>query len=165
MPKLIGEGVATELLTQQYDITGLAGLWLPAAYSPARIDGIRDASFHDESASLYLREATNAEGTQYRLDSLLPRFGSLDAATPPPPGAVAEGLVSTPDLDPAVLEQLAAVTAAAPSPFRQMLALQTWFREEFEYDDRSTCPANRMRSSASSSSGGVSASSSRRRSR
>ncbi len=136
LPPTFAPGVPTEPLTQRIEVSGLAGLWLPAAYAPMTVTGIDDASYNEQTSSLYLRDAERAAGTGYVLDSSLPRFSGLAGAAPPPPGAVPDPLLAVPDLGPAVTEQVRAVTGVDDAPYAQLLALQTWFREEFEYDEQ-----------------------------
>lgn len=136
LPPTFAPGVPTEPLTQRVDVSGLAGLWLPAAYAPATISGLDAASYNEQTSSLYLRDAERASGTGYVLDSSVPRFAGLEAAAPPSPGSVPEPLLAVPELAPVVTEQVRAVTGATDRPYEQLIALQGWFREEFDYDEQ-----------------------------
>ena len=47
-----GRAVPGPQSQQQFTIATLDSIWLPAAYEPVRIDGIKDVSYNQDSASL-----------------------------------------------------------------------------------------------------------------
>ena len=59
----------------------------------------------------------------------------LSTGTAAPTDEIDTDYLTDPELDPAVAEQVAAITAGAQDPYQKMLALQNWFRSEFTYDD------------------------------
>jgi hypothetical protein len=66
-----------QTVTQTFEITGLGGSWLPAAFSPVRVvDGPAGITIDTETSSLITASATSA-GRSYTVESVLP------AMTPP----------------------------------------------------------------------------------
>ena len=124
-----------ERLTQTLEITGLDGPWLPAAFSPVRFEGPADVLFDVAGSSLVVESGT-ANGVEYSVDSLIPRYdpASLRAADAAPTGILAEEHLALPADFPAELaEQARSVTAGATTRYDQAIALQRWFRG-FTYD-------------------------------
>ncbi len=124
-----------ETVTQSFEIAGLDGALLPAAFTPVRVDSAAPVRFDPESSTL-VATSGDAEGVEYTVESLLPRYGvaSLRAANAAPTGTAAERHLSLPANFPAALaEQARTVTAGAPTRYDQALALQNWFHG-FLYD-------------------------------
>ena len=132
-----GPGVHGETLTQTFQIAGLDGPWLPAAFSPVRFDGVDGVSFNARDSSLVIPPGTSTNGLEYSVDSLIPRYdpASLRAADAAPTGLLAQEHLALPDDFPAELAELArSVTAGATTRYDQAIALQSWFRG-FDYDE------------------------------
>ncbi|MGH2795280.1 MAG: transglutaminaseTgpA domain-containing protein, partial [Actinomycetota bacterium] len=128
------------LVTQEIEIHNLAGPWVPAAYEPVRIEGLRGIGADSATRTVIIADDMRG-GTRYTVRSRIPTlsFDELDLAprdldprlnayrqVPPSPQmdrvrAVAEDIVAEAD-------------AGDGSPFRQAVALQNHLRT-FEYDE------------------------------
>ncbi len=62
-----------ESLNQEYTVTGLARLWLPAAYQPRQVSASAHARYHDESGTLIVdTDYETSDGFTYTVESALP---------------------------------------------------------------------------------------------
>lgn len=120
---------------QEFRITGLRGIWLPAAYAPRTIDVRGDTRYSAESASLIAGEGSVQAGLRYRIASRLPSGAdvprSFDARVDP-------ALLEVPTEMRPQLESLArdivARAGATGDAAATARALQDWFRNNFSYD-------------------------------
>lgn len=114
-------------------IAGLEGNLLPAAFSPVGING-GGASWVSDTGTLVIADGLS-RGDVFSIASAVPNIdpATLSQATsndPPDPSTV-----SLPDDFPDSAAQVAnEVTAAYPTVYQKMLALQTWFQTNFTYD-------------------------------
>jgi transglutaminase-like putative cysteine protease len=128
--------VPAEPLVQQFRIQGLGGLWLPAAYEPARVEGGPALSWDPSTSSLITRDESLTSGDAYTVVSSLPDLSAAVLDGLPASGAGVDPVyLEDPDLDPAVRATASRVTEAATTPYERALALQGWFREGFVYDE------------------------------
>ncbi|MEO5679830.1 MAG: DUF3488 and transglutaminase-like domain-containing protein, partial [Acidimicrobiales bacterium] len=136
------EGGGGAPLLQQVTVSGLASIWLPAAYRPTRVDGVGGISYSPGSASVISKRDTS-NGLTYTITSELasPSAGQLQKAPPSRPGE--SGLKG--DLDryikvggsvsPRVQALARQLAAGQATPYAKALALQDHFRsKEFTYD-------------------------------
>lgn len=119
---------------QDIEILGLGGNTIPAAYQPVSVSPDQ-ILFTEQTQMLVLPEPDELQrGDRITIQSMVPRptVEQLQAATVAnaPPGT----LDLPGGLPASVRDQAAAATAGAVTPFDQALALQNWFRSEFEYD-------------------------------
>lgn len=123
------------LVEQSVEIHTLNTEYLPAAYEPIAVDVESGrATFDDHSSTLLLDRRTN-EGFDYTVTSDIPTFTAdeLRAAGDDVPGAVAERYLALPEMDPRVVDLAMAVTEGSATNYDRSLALQEFFRNEFEY--------------------------------
>ncbi|MGH9224229.1 MAG: transglutaminaseTgpA domain-containing protein, partial [Acidimicrobiales bacterium] len=125
-------------LRQQYSIGPLGTIWLPAAYRPTSVTGVRGARFDRDSGSL-LAEAATADGLRYDVVSTVPDLTAalLAAAPATVPDAIADEYLALPDAFPGPVRQKSLeVTAGATSPYERARRLQDFFRSPggFTYD-------------------------------
>ena len=73
LPDGVDTTAPTTSAIQQYSVTGLASIWLPAAYVPSRVDGVDKVRFDPDSGSLITDEPTS-DGLTYEVESAIPRF-------------------------------------------------------------------------------------------
>ncbi len=129
-------GGAREDVQQDFTINALDEIWLPAAYAPAEIvETTASLTWNAESGSLTVaNDIPTSDGVEYSLVSSIPRFTAdeLNAASPVIPADVAERYLPLPQIPEIVRAEAERVTAAAPTQYEKMLALQTYFRE-FDY--------------------------------
>lgn len=128
-----GDVVPGSTLTSQIvRITGLRGHVVPAASLPVEVSP--DAVWWaPDTASLVvpdsqLRRGDSIAVTSAVLDAGAPLLDSLPSASAP------AGSLDLPSLPASVRAAALEVTAGANSPYQKLLALQDWFRSEFEYD-------------------------------
>ncbi len=123
-------------VTQVFTITGLTGIWLPAAATPVRIEGIDGVSYDPQSASLVTQDDT-ASGTRYAVTSLLPGHTpeELRAADGPVPEAIARRYLQLPaDFPEEFRAEALRIAGAAGTTYDRALTLQNHFRANFRYD-------------------------------
>jgi transglutaminase-like putative cysteine protease len=120
--------------TQQFEISGLSSIWLPAAYRPERLSPSGKVRFDPESASLATDKETS-DGLRYTVESALPRLTAEDltavGATVPPD--IAARYLELPNVSRQVRLTARQVAGTEASPYRRAKALQDWFRDNFTY--------------------------------
>jgi transglutaminase-like putative cysteine protease len=117
-------------------IVNLGGSLVPAAPTPVAASGGDDLRWNSDAATLVNTGADLSPGLQFDIVSNAPRFDSATLATAGSSLAQAGDPIylELPDDLPSVVEETArAVTAGATTPYQQALALQDWFRSEFQY--------------------------------
>ena len=126
-----------ETVVDTFTITGLSSIWLPAAFAPTRIAGGGNVGFDVESATL-ITDRESAKGLTYQVTSVLPRVqpSQLEES-----GAVGiapelrERYLQLPrDYPQDLRDQAVQITSSASNDYERALALQQFFRENFEYD-------------------------------
>lgn len=134
-------GVTSRPLVQSYEITGLASLWLPAAYRAERLsDTTGSARFQQDSSTLIVdTDHPTSDGFRYTVTSAVPTYTAeqlrtaTDEAVPP---EIRERYAADPEgLSDAARAWAAETVAGAGGPYERALALQARFRgPEFAYD-------------------------------
>lgn len=121
---------ATQFVEQRFELTGLSGRALPAAYQPGAVDIEGDAAddleFDPRTADLQLQNPIE-EGLTYSVQSAVPQtsYEVLNAARP---GALGGEYTETGVVSPDVRDLLDDWTRGADTPFQQLLAIQTQLR-------------------------------------
>jgi transglutaminase-like putative cysteine protease len=135
LPDGVPTQAAADIVLQEFTVGSLASIWLPAAYRPERLDGLRSVSFNEDTGSLITRSETT-DGLTYRLQSALPRptADELGQARPPLVDADLRRYLDLPPIPTRVRRQAVDLTRQAPTPFAKARALQDWFVGEFQYD-------------------------------
>ncbi|CAN5847219.1 hypothetical protein BH20ACT4_BH20ACT4_02000 [soil metagenome] len=124
------------VITQEIEISGgLRGQLVPAAPEPVEADGT-DLRWSARNSTLLVADPDGLQrGDVISVASSAPRYfpGQLDRATASnPPGSI--DYLALPDgLPDSVIDLAGEVTAGATTPYQRALALQDWFRSEFEY--------------------------------
>ncbi len=135
LPQARETGVHGETVTHTFEIRGLRGNLLPAAFAPVRVDGPGGITLDAETSSLFTASGTSAD-LRYTVESVLSDYrpDRLRAADAPPPTAIAERYLALPADFPAELaDQARVITAGAATRYDRAIALQNWFRG-FTYD-------------------------------
>jgi transglutaminase-like putative cysteine protease len=139
------DGTSFDRVTQEFDITGLGGIWVPAAYEPSEIvtapEGV-GFEYEPESGTLIVdRARSTSDGLTYTLLSQVPiRDASvIRTAGEGIPDEIAERYLDLPaDFSQRVVDEAEAIVAAAgaTSTYEKALALQNYFRDPslFAYD-------------------------------
>ncbi|HEX2063596.1 MAG TPA: DUF3488 and transglutaminase-like domain-containing protein, partial [Acidimicrobiales bacterium] len=126
----------TERAVQDYAISNLSSIWLPAVYEPRRVEGLEDFSYNEALASLVTRDETS-NGVSYRVESDIPRPSAAELAQvrSRAPGPDMARFLRLPAVSPRVRALSHRIAAeAGPSPFARARALQDFFHREFVYD-------------------------------
>lgn len=123
----------TSDVTQDYSISALAAIWLPAAFAPSEvIDSSAEVTWNAENSSLTVANGIdNSDGVQYSLRSTVPAFSidELEAGSNIIPPAIAERYLGLPvDISPQVGVRAQEITAGQTTRYGQMRALQDHFR-------------------------------------
>lgn len=122
------------LLQQRVRISRLGGNLVPAAFTPVSVD-LGDAAWLPGTDTIVLGGEGLESGDEFVIASDVgaPDPAVLRAATASsPPDPIFLDLPGSFPSD--VVELARQVTAGAATPYDQALALQNWFRSEFEYD-------------------------------
>lgn len=130
------ERAATNTVVQDFEVSGLASIWLPAAYQPVGLQGV-DARYDADSASL-LTERESPEGLRYRVASELKDLTSPELEQVPnlAPADLAETYTALPaGFSPAVGTEAARIVSGAQTQYERARRLQDHFRSgAFIYD-------------------------------
>ncbi len=121
---------------QQFEISGLSSIWLPAAYRPERLSPSGNVRFDPESGSLATDKATS-DGLRYTVESSLPRLTAEDltsAGAAVPPDIASRYLEVPASLSRQVRREAQRIAGNEASPYRRAKALQDWFRDNFTYN-------------------------------
>jgi transglutaminase-like putative cysteine protease len=125
---------------QQFDITNLGAVWIPAAFEPRSItDASTDAiSYEPVSGTLIVdRSLEDSDGLTYTVASALPAFDPAELAAAPnayPPEILERYLQLPDDFSPTASALAGEITAGLDNDYDRALALQDWFRDNFTYD-------------------------------
>jgi transglutaminase-like putative cysteine protease len=129
-----------ELVQQDFQITGLDAIWLPAAFEPVEVQTSgADVRFDAESSTLIVDEGSDtSDGVNYRVQSVLPSFtpDQLDRQPGAPlPLGIVQRYLALPERFPRSVEQLARdVMGRGENAYERARLLQDWFRRRFTYD-------------------------------
>jgi transglutaminase-like putative cysteine protease len=122
--------------TQEFEISGLASIWLPAAYRPERLNTSGKVRFDPDSASLATDKETS-DGMKYTVESALPRLTAIDLATAAvdvPADIAARYLELPASVSRQVQREARRVAGTEQSPYKRAKALQDYFRDNFTYN-------------------------------
>ena len=124
--------------TQEFEISGLSSIWLPAAYRAERLNASGKVRFDPDSGSLATDKETS-DGMKYTVESALPRLTAGDLATvgsEVPPDIAARYLELPPSVSRQVQREARRVAGNEQSPYKKAKALQAYFRTNFTYNDQ-----------------------------
>ncbi len=118
---------------QDYSISALAAIWLPAAFAPSEIlAATAEVTWNAENSSLTVaNDVPDSDGVEYSLKSNVPAFSAeqLQAGSEAVPSDIADRYLSLPaDLTPQVQQQAIQITQNEPTRYDKMRALQDHFR-------------------------------------
>ncbi|MFT7648169.1 MAG: transglutaminase-like putative cysteine protease [Candidatus Poriferisodalaceae bacterium] len=125
-----------DLLVQEFTITGLDGIWLPAAFEPTRLEG-ENISWNEPTATLVVSRGSVLDpGSTYRVTSLAasPTRDQLISASPVVPADIAATYTALPaDFSPRITQAAVDITSAFNTTYEKALALQNHFLDNFVY--------------------------------
>lgn len=131
LPGVNAEPPGTRTVSQTFHIQSLESVWLPAAFTPLSVKGVRDVDYDPNSSSLITSHKTS-DGLTYTVTSYQ-YLSTLDparlrAAPPLKPDATLGRYVELPVSVPASVYALArAITADQHSEYDKAIALQDYF--------------------------------------
>ncbi len=120
-------------VSQDYSISALAAIWLPAAFAPSEIvAATAEVTWNAENSSLTVaNNVENSDGVQYSLKSNVPAFSieQLQTSSETIPGDIAQRYLTLPtDLSPQVQQLALELTQDLTNRYDKMRALQDHFR-------------------------------------
>ena len=138
LPRSTPDQPPTASIEQIFTIAGLSAIWLPTAFEPRAVDPVDFGVLYDDASSTLIvdREADTSDGLSYGVVSETPRLTPDDLAgvAGEVPFDEGERYLQLPGDFPDSVGALAAdLTADAPTPYEQALALQAHLRT-FTYD-------------------------------
>ena len=138
LPQAVPTGIEITEVRQEFAISTLAAVWLPAAYEPVAIDpGESDVNWDEPSSTLMVdRDVDTSDALTYAVSSNVPNWTSerLRQAPETVPDDIAEQYLALPEgINPAVRDLAEQVTAGQANPYDRAIALQNHLRE-FTYD-------------------------------
>jgi transglutaminase-like putative cysteine protease len=131
--------LAASTISQTFEIDALAAIWAPAAFEAISVRrSSTDLRWDPESSTLIVDSSRpTTDGTSYAIVSRSPAFDpqALEVADPGAvPPDLARRYTSLPeDFPRSVARTAEELTADAATTYDAALALQTWFRTEFDY--------------------------------
>ncbi len=133
------DGTVTEV-TQDFTVSALRAIWLPAAFAPAEIiDATAEVTWNAENSSLTVaNDVDSSDGMSYSLSSNVPAFSieELQAGDEQVPQDIIDRYLSLPsDLTPVVAQEAREITAGVTGRYNQARALQDHF-QAFDYSVR-----------------------------
>jgi transglutaminase-like putative cysteine protease len=129
--------IASAPNTQEFAISGLAAIWLPAAYAPSEIiTASTEVTWNAESSSLTVAQGIEtSDGSEYGIISQTATIEAADLSTSGDAvdPEIAERYLALPgDLSPRVQSLALEITAGASSRYDKALALQNHF-QSYDY--------------------------------
>jgi transglutaminase-like putative cysteine protease len=143
LPVGITSSAQGQIVNQTFLVSGLASIWLPAAYQPSRIDGIKGVSYDSESGSL-ISEKDTTNGLSYQVQSAIPEYGLTASqlnGVLPAAGAALSRYLELPTIPSSVADLARSIVKGKDTPYSKALALQDFFRgpnSHFIYDQNFT---------------------------
>ena len=137
LPRDVPARAAGDEIRQKYEISGLASIWLPAAYEAVRLEKGDDVRYNSDTASL-ITESETSDGETYEVLSRVPQFSAEQLAAAP--GVITPAMqpyLALPEISLRVrgLAESVAFRAGANTPYERALALQNFLRSErYTYD-------------------------------
>lgn len=134
--------VAGTTVTQRFDITNLDSPWLPAAYRPVTVSGVKGVTWDAQSGSL-ISQNNSLTGSVYSVTSLVSQ-GSAETsrleAAPPPDASTESQYLQLPSIDPRVKDLAEQIVAGKTTEYDKALAIQNYLRNPamFSYNERYT---------------------------
>ncbi|MFP5321994.1 MAG: transglutaminaseTgpA domain-containing protein, partial [Acidimicrobiia bacterium] len=123
---------------QQFQISALSQIWLPAAYEPQAVQVPQPVRYDEVSGTLIVdTDVPTSDGTAYAVRSALPQHqpDALAGASTLVPAELAATYLQLPEgFSPEVRALAQEVTAGATSPYDAARRLQDFFRDGFTYD-------------------------------
>jgi transglutaminase-like putative cysteine protease len=133
LPRAVPTDVEITEVRQEFAISALAAVWLPAAYEPVAIDaGGSDVNWDEPSSTLMVdRDVDSSDALSYEVSSNVPNWTAerLREASGAAPDDIREQYLALPDdINPAVRDLAEEWTAGVTNPYDRAMALQAQLR-------------------------------------
>jgi transglutaminase-like putative cysteine protease len=143
LPQAVDSAADTKSVRQTVTVEALAGVWLPAAFEPRSLDaGDADVGWDEDSSTLIVdRDVPTSDGLTYEVTSAIPTWteGQLrEVSDADLPEELRQQYTTLPEVvSPEVrgLAQTVVGREEARTPYDRAIALQSYLRNEFTYDD------------------------------
>lgn len=125
-----GDDIAVEEQTTSIRVIRMSSSWLPMPYPATGIQGVTDAWRVDQRTRTVSSRSADAVGNDYTVRSVTvkPTLEQIRAISAAPPEDRPEA-----DLPPIIARTAQEVTTGATNDYDRLIAMQSWFRSEFEY--------------------------------
>lgn len=138
LPTAAPIGQAFRSIRQQVTIRALSAIWAPTAFEAVSVNETETPLRWDPDSSTLIVDSSEptSDGLSYSVVSQVPEFGAaqLSSARGPDPKAIRDRYLGLPSDFPFVASDTArTVTAGAETRYDKAIALQDFFRQEFEY--------------------------------
>ena len=126
-------------VTQDFVISGLSSIWLPAAFRPVQIKGLGDVSYNAQAGSL-ISDRETTDGLTYEVTSAIPELNPAVLAAAPVATAADDPelqryLALPPSISSTVANLAQQLTAGKANAYDKAMALQDYLRSpRFTYD-------------------------------
>jgi transglutaminase-like putative cysteine protease len=134
VPQPLLPGAHPVTVDQLVTVSGLTGVWLPAAAAPVEVKGT--VAVVDPESGILLRPAGLAPGLTYEVTSAVPDYRPADllAAVPAKDSAALADLSLPAGLPDAIATLAQRAVAGATYPFQEATRLESWLRGSASYD-------------------------------
>lgn len=123
--------VGGQRVEQDFSVTELNAPWLPAAYRPVNVSGIKGITYDSQSGSL-ISETNTLTGVTYHVTSIVSQGDTeasrLQQAPPAPKGSV-DRYLALPPLHSAVTDLARQIVAGKTTDYDKAVALQDYLRD------------------------------------
>ena len=123
------------VITQTFEVRALDDIWVPAAFEAQRISSTNGKLRWDPESATLISDAETADGLVYTVESVTADHSAsvLDAADGPDPKEMARFRMLPADFPEQARTAAREVTDGLTTRYQQALALQNWFRADFDY--------------------------------
>src|SRR5581483_6233149 len=136
LPSGVASQAPANSVVQQYSVEALDSIWLPAAYEPDHIDGVKNVSYNADSGSL-ISDADTSNGLQYKVQSAVPHLSAaqLEKAPATLPADLKTRYTALPAIPQRVRAAALQAIGTARTPYAMALNIEKFFRKgDFVYD-------------------------------
>ncbi|MBV8957812.1 MAG: DUF4129 domain-containing protein [Actinobacteria bacterium] len=136
LPSGVASQAPANSVVQDFSVEALDSIWLPAAYEPDHVDGVKHVSYNADSGSL-ISDADTSNGLSYKVQSSVPHpsAAQLERAPSTLPVAVKTRYTALPAIPQRVRATAEQAIGTARTPYAMALNIEKFFRKgDFVYD-------------------------------
>lgn len=143
LPQAVDSAADTKSVRQTVTVEALAGVWLPAAFEPRSLDAVdADIGWDEDSSTLIVdRDVPTSDGLTYEVTSAIPTWKDVqlrEVSDADVPAEFRDQYTALPEaVSPEVrgLAETIVGRSEARTPYDRAMALQSYLRNGFTYDD------------------------------